>query len=227
MGQRHSGGAGRAQEPESELIADSQRGDRDAFNQLVVLHQADAYALALRMLGNPDAAADVTQDAFFSAYRAIGSFRGTSFRAWLLRIVSNACFDTFRAQARRPAVSLEATLEVDRDAEVPGQGSDSRLPKAMMDASWDPEAIALRSEAIAQIQVALLKLPPEQRLALILSDIQGLAYEEIAQVMGTSLGTVKSRIARGRAHLRGLLLRQPELFGHLHRPGSGRGHDME
>ena len=227
MGQRHSGDDGRAQELERTLIEHSQRGDRGAFNQLVVIHQADAYALALRMLGNPDSAADITQDAFFSAYRAIGSFRGSSFRAWLLRIVSNACFDHFRAQGRRPAVSLEATLEADRDTDVPGQGSDSRLPKAMMDPSWNPEAVALRAEVIEQIQAALLRLQPEQRLAVILSDIQGLAYEEIARVMETSLGTVKSRIARGRAHLRALLLRQPELFGHLYRPGSGHGHDKE
>jgi len=225
--QRRNGDDGRAQEMERTLIEASQRGERDAFNQLVVLHQAGAYAVALRMLGDPDTAADITQDAFFSAYRAIGSFRGASFRAWLLRIVSNACFDHFRAQGRRPSVSLEATLAADRDVEAVGQSSDSRLPKAMMDPSWDPEAIALRAEVIEQIQEALLNVTPEQRLALVLSDIQGLAYEEIAQVMGTALGTVKSRIARGRAHLRAQLLRQPELFGHLHRPGSGHGHDRE
>ncbi|HLZ24175.1 MAG TPA: sigma-70 family RNA polymerase sigma factor [Ktedonobacterales bacterium] len=211
------GGEERVRSLESGLIARSQKGDTRAFNQLVETHQAGAYALALRMLGDPEAAADVTQDAFFSAFRAIGSFKGVSFRAWLLRIVSNGCYDYWRAQGRRPATSLEAALEDDRDGEAAAQSSDARLPRAMIDPSWDPERVALKAEMIEQIQAALLKLPPEQRLAVILSDIQGMPYDEIARVMNTSLGTVKSRISRARTHLRGLLLRHGELFG-----GSGR-----
>ncbi|MGZ3639685.1 MAG: sigma-70 family RNA polymerase sigma factor [Ktedonobacterales bacterium] len=206
---------------EQELVAKSQRGDRDAFNRLVERHQAGAYAVALRMLGDPDVAADVTQDAFFSAYRALGSFKGTSFRAWLFRIVSNGCYDYWRTQKRRPSTSLEATLEGEREGDV-SQGGDAHVPTAMIDASADPERLALRAEMIEHIEKALLKLPPEQRLALILSDIQGLSYDEIARVMETSLGTVKSRIARGRGHLRDLLARQGELFGQARRPGSGR-----
>ncbi|MFI5274528.1 MAG: sigma-70 family RNA polymerase sigma factor [Ktedonobacterales bacterium] len=203
------------------LVERSQHGDVAAFNQLVESHQAGAYALALRMLGDPDVAADVTQDAFFSAFRAIASFRGNSFRAWLFRIVSNGCFDHFRTQGRRPAVSLEATLEDDRDPDGPA-ASDYRMPQAMIDPSWDPEKVALRAETIAQIEAALRLLSPEQRLAVILSDIQGLPYEEIARIMDTSLGTVKSRIARARAHLRGILLRQGELFSPPGRPGNER-----
>ena len=87
-----------------------------------------------------------------------------------------------------------------------------RLPSALIDASWDPEGIALRAEQIEQIEAALQKLAPEQRLALILSDIQGLSYEEIARVTNASLGTVKSRIARARGHMRGILARRGELF---------------
>jgi RNA polymerase sigma-70 factor, ECF subfamily len=206
---------------ESGLIARSQKGDTRAFNSLVELHQSGAYALALRMLGDPEAAADVTQDAFFSAFRAIGSFKGASFRAWLLRIVSNGCYDYWRAQGRRPATSLEATLEDDHDGEATGQGSDARLPRAMIDPSWDPERVALKAEMIEQIQAALLQLPPEQRLAVILSDIQGMPYDEIARVMNTSLGTVKSRISRARTHLRGILLRQGELFRGMGRRDGG------
>lgn len=206
---------------ERELVAKSQQGDRDAFNRLVEWHQAGAYAVALRMLGDPDVAADVTQDAFFSAYRALGSFKGASFRAWLYRIVSNGCYDYWRAQKRRPVTSLEAALEDERDGEM-SQGGDAHLPMAMIDAGADPERLALRAEMIAHIEKALLKLPPEQRLALILSDIQGMSYDEIARVMETSLGTVKSRIARGRGHLRDLLARQGELFGRVRRPESGR-----
>jgi len=190
---------------------------------LVELYQAGAYGLALRMVGDPDVAADVTQDAFFSAYRNIAAFRGSSFRAWLFRIVSNGCLDHFRRQARRPATSLEAAIEPDPEDEA--APADMRLAAALADPGWDPEAVALRAEVVEHIQRALLKLQPEQRLALILSDIQGLPYEEIARVMDTSLGTVKSRIARARAHVRDALARRPELFGHLQRPNSGRQRD--
>jgi RNA polymerase sigma-70 factor, ECF subfamily len=200
------------QAAERALVEKGQRGDRAAFNRLVEQHQSGAYALALRMVGDAEAAADITQDAFFAAYRALASFKGGSFRAWLYRIVSNGCFDHFRTQARRPTTSLEAALGDERDGESPGMGTGSRLPSALIDASWDPEGIALRAEQIEQIEAALQKLAPEQRLALILSDIQGLPYEEIARVTNASLGTVKSRIARARGHLRGILARRGELF---------------
>jgi RNA polymerase sigma-70 factor, ECF subfamily len=200
------------QAAERALVEKGQRGDRAAFNRLVERHQSGAYALALRMVGDAEAAADITQDAFFAAYRALATFKGGSFRAWLYRIVSNGCFDHFRTQARRPATSLEAALGDERDGESPGMGSGSRLPSALIDPSWDPEGIALRAEQIEQIEAALQKLAPEQRLALILSDIQGLPYEEIARVTNTSLGTVKSRIARARGHMRGILARRGELF---------------
>lgn len=198
------------------LIVSSQRGDRRAFNHLVERHQSGAYALALRMLGNPDVAADVTQDAFVSAFRAIASCKGDTFRPWLYRIVSNGCYDYWRAQGRHPTTSLDAELESSRD----DTASDAALPSALIDPTWDPERIALRAELIEHIQQALLKLPAEQRLAVILSDMQGFAYEEIAGVMGTSVGTVKSRIFRARGHLRDILLRQEELFGHPRRPAS-------
>jgi len=205
-------------ETEAALIARGQQGDRAAFNALVERYQATAYALALRMLGDPDMAADVTQDAFFSAFRALASFRGVSFRAWLLRIVSNGCYDVFRAQGRQPATSLDAMLEAEPDG---GGAADAHLPAALIDPTWDPERTALRAEQIRAIEAALLRLPPDQRLAVILSDVQGLAYEEIARVMDTPLGTVKSRIARARGHLRGLLVRSGELSTRAERPNSG------
>ncbi len=201
----------RIAEEERALVARSQQGDLRAFNTLVERHQSGAYALALRMLGDPDQAADVTQDAFFSAWRAIGTFRGSSFRSWLLRIVSNGCFDVFRARGRRPSTSLETLLEGEPDEAGTGQ-SDAHMPAAMIDATWDPERAALRAEVVETIEQALLQLAPEQRLALILSDVQGLPYDEVAQIMDTPLGTVKSRIARARGHLRALLLGHGELF---------------
>jgi RNA polymerase sigma-70 factor (ECF subfamily) len=197
---------GEEQERERTLIARGQEGDRAAFNALVEKYQSAAYALALRMLGDPDTAADVTQEAFFSAYRALATFHGSSFRAWLLRIVSNGCYDIFRARGRQPVTSLEALLEHDDTS-----SSDSRLPTTMVDPSWSPEETALRGETISTIEAALLALPPEQRLAVVLCDIQGMAYEEVARIMETPLGTVKSRIARARAQLRTLLTRGGEL----------------
>ena len=209
-------GAEQERERERSLIARGQQGDRAAFNALVEKYQGAAYALALRMLGDPDTASDVTQEAFFSAYRALGSFHGASFRAWLLRIVANGCYDVFRARGRQPVTSLEALLEHD-DA----SSSDAHLPGAMVDPSWNPEEAALRSETIRAIEAALLQLPPDQRLAVVLCDIQGMAYEEVARIMETPLGTVKSRIARARAQLRALLTRQGELSSHPQR------HDAE
>ncbi|MGH2514278.1 MAG: RNA polymerase sigma factor [Ktedonobacterales bacterium] len=221
MSENPPSGDERVHSLESGLIVRSQKGDTRAFNSLVETHQSSAYALALRMLGDPEAAADVTQDAFFSAFRSIGTFKGASFRAWLLRIVSNGCYDYWRERKRRPATSLEAALEDERGGDTTGSGSDAHLPKAMIDPSWDPERAALRAEQIEQIQTALLHLPPEQRLAVILSDIQGMPYDEIARIMNTSLGTVKSRISRARTHLRGILLRQGELYQGSGRPDGG------
>lgn len=196
---------------ERAAITQSQRGDRRAFNLLVTHYQSAAYGLALRMVGDADAAADVTQDAFFAAFRNIRAFRGSSFRAWLLRIVSNGCYDYWRAQRRRPAESLDALLAGGDDA--PGSSaSDPELARALADDAWNPEGAALRAEMIAAIEGALLRLSPEQRLVIILSDIQGLSYEEIARVADIPLGTVKSRIARARVRLRETLLGQSELF---------------
>lgn len=196
---------------ERAAISRSQRGDRSAFNELVARYQSAAYGLALRMLGDPDAAADVTQDAFFSAFRNIRAFRGGTFRAWLLRIVSNGCYDYWRAQRRRPADSLDALLSSGDEA-LGMQALEPELTEPASQPDWNPEEAALRAEVIAAIEAAILKLAPDQRLVIILSDIQGMSYEEIARVAGTPLGTVKSRIARARARLRELLLAQPELF---------------
>jgi RNA polymerase sigma-70 factor (ECF subfamily) len=201
---------------EPALIARSRHGDVTAFNCLVERYQESAYSLALRMLGSADAAADVTQDAFFSAFRAIAGFRGSAFRPWLLRIVSNGCYDVFREQGRHPSISLDAMLDPTED-----EHSGSFMPAVLQDRRWDPERAVLRGEVIELIHTALLELAPEQRLAVVLSDVQGFSYEEIADIMQTSLGTVKSRISRGRGRMRDLLLAHVELFPTLDR----RPHD--
>ena len=179
-----------ASDAELALIGRAREGDLDAFNALVETHQRAAYNLCLRMLGSPMPAEDATQDAFLSAFRHLGGFHGTSFRAWLMRIAANSCTDELRRRSRRPAISL--------DAPTPGSDDPIDLP----DTAAGPEALALRREQQARVQVALLRLPADQRLAVIMCDMQGFSYEEIAEAMRTSIGTVKSRIARGRDKLR-------------------------
>jgi len=185
---------------ESELVARSQKGNVAAFNQLVILNQDVAYSVALRILGDPDAASDATQEAFISAFQSIGSLRGGSFRVWLLRIVTNACLDMLRSRKRHPSESLDDLLNPEDGA---GGVTDT--------SSETPEEHALRVDLQAEVQRCLLKLPADQRIAVVLSDVHGLSYEEIAKVTKSELGTVKSRISRGRAQMRDLL-RQRELL---------------
>jgi RNA polymerase sigma-70 factor (ECF subfamily) len=182
---------------EPALIAAAKQGDREAFNQLVVHYQSMAYNVAFRILSDRDAAADATQDAFLSAYRAMARFRGGSFRAWLMRIVTNACYDQLRAKKRRPTSSLDENPDPDRE-------------EWNIDPGERPEAYVVRQELGHLIQRGLETLPPEQRTAVVLSDIQGMSYDEIAQTMSTSLGTVKSRLNRGRRKLRDYLIEHVE-----------------
>jgi RNA polymerase sigma-70 factor (ECF subfamily) len=191
---------------EQALVAAARRGDTQAFNNLILTYQTLAYNVAYRTLHDPDAAADATQQAFISAFRALPGFRGGSFKAWLLRIVTNACYDQLRTAKRRPASSLDDML-VDPDHSV-----------MLTDEGESPEDYALRQDLGRVIQNGLDELPPEQRLAVILYDIQGFSYQEIAQATGVSLGTVKSRLSRGRARLRDYLQREQELLPKRHRP---------
>ena len=190
---------------EKELVDRSRQGDLEAFNCLVIAYQDRVYNLCLRMLGSPQAAEDAAQETFLSAYRSVGRMRGPSVRSWLLRIAANASIDELRRRRRQPQLSLEA----------PAPGSDSGRPLEVADSAEGPERLALHGELREALQVELLRLPPDQRLAVILCDLEGLSYEEIAASMGRSIGTVKSRISRGRSRLREALREQPELFGEL------------
>jgi RNA polymerase sigma-70 factor (ECF subfamily) len=185
---------------EQALIASARKGDARAFNQLVMLYQSMAYNVAYRILSDPDAAADATQDAFLSAFKAMRKFRGGSFKAWLLRIVTNACYDQLRVKKRRPATSLD---------DLPVESDHTHY---LRDPAEQPGQYVERRELNQMIQKAISTLPVEQRVVVVLSDVQGLSYQEIAQATGLSLGTVKSRLSRGRAKLRDHLVQQRELL---------------
>jgi len=180
------------------LLERARQGDLDAFNDLVVVYQDLLFALVVRMVPDRDQASDCVQEAFFSAYRNMSSFRGGIVRSWLSRIAINAAMDTQRLRKRRP-VDPYPELE-----------NDSWQPPA--DASADPVTTALETERHRALNRALAEVTDDQRAAIVLYDIEGYDYAEIAQMTGVSLGTVKSRIHRGRIALRGLLADQMELF---------------
>lgn len=178
---------------ETALIHDAQRGDLDAFNRLVLAYQTALYNTALRILGDEDQAADATQEAFISAFRALNSYRGGSFKAWLLRTVTNACYDELRRQKRRPTTPLEPATEDDDEMES---------PRWLADSSMSPEEISEADELEHAIQHCLNALPVDFRAVVVMADIQGLDYTEIASAIRTPLGTIKSRLARARLRLR-------------------------
>jgi len=180
---------------ERRLVEVAQRGDVESFNELVRLFEGRVYTLCYRMLGDAESAADAAQDAFLAAFRNLRSFRGGSFRSWMLRIATNTCYDVLRVRKRRPSVSLD--IEADDES--------ASSPLQIADTAESPDDFAQRRELAAAIQNGLTELPDEQRIVLILSDIQGLAYEEIAQITNSNLGTIKSRLSRGRARLREVL----------------------
>ncbi len=189
---------------EEELVHRSQQGDLASFNCLVETYQTPLYNLALRMLGRSDAAEDATQEAFMHAFRALNSFHGGSFRAWLFSILANACRDELRRRSRRPA-SLDALEE------------EEALPEPATSPRESPEQVVLSRELYGVIALGLEQMPAEQRLAIMLRDVQGFSYEEIAQITGAALGTVKTRLMRGREHLKTFLLRQGELLPEAYR----------
>jgi len=193
---------------DEELIGRCRGGDLEAFNALVAAYQDRVYNLCLRMLGSQQAAEDATQETFISAYRNLERVRGASVRPWLFRIAANVSIDELRRRKRQAHVSLDAPLRQD--------GEERSLDVA--DPTPGPEQFALRGELKLAISVELQRLPADQRLAVVLCDVEGLSYEEIAEAMGSSVGTVKSRISRGRARLREALRARPELFGELIRP---------
>jgi RNA polymerase sigma-70 factor (ECF subfamily) len=180
------------------LLERAREGDLDAFNDLVTLYQDQLFALVVRMVPDRDQASDVTQEAFFSAYRNLAGFRGGSVKSWLNRIAVNAAMDTQRARKRRP-VQPYPELE-----------DESWQPPA--DESADPVTTFLTTERAHVLNAALASITSDQRMAIVLFDVEGYDYQEIADMTGVSLGTVKSRIHRGRLALRDRLADRMDLF---------------
>jgi len=180
---------------ETALVHAALKGDLDAFNRLVLAYQDMAFNLAYRMLSEEDAAEDATQNAFLAAYRNLKSYRGGSFRAWVLRIVTNTCYDELRRRQRRPTVPLEPSNdEDDEEIETPAWLADPNTPT--------PEEALEQSEIDQAVQRCLQGLPEDFRAVVILADIEGLDYHEVSSAIGKPLGTVKSRLARARLRLR-------------------------
>ena len=180
------------------LIERAKAGELDGFNDLVTCYQDHLFALVARMVPDRDQASDAVQEAFFSAFRNLASFRGGSVRSWLTRITVNAAMDMQRAKRRRP---VQPYPELEDDAWQPPAGD-----------THDPERIALKTERTRAITNALSDITSDQRTAIVLFDVEGYDYAEIADMTGVSLGTVKSRIHRGRLAMRALLEGRMELF---------------
>ena len=180
------------------LLERARGGDLAAFNDLVMAYQDQLFALVVRMVPDRDQASDVTQEAFFSAFRNLAGFRGGSVKSWLNRIAVNAAMDTQRARKRRP-VQPYPELE-----------DESWQPPASEDA--DPVTTALTTERTGVLNAALATITDDQRTAIVLFDVEGYDYQEIADMTGVSLGTVKSRIHRGRLALRDRLDDRMDLF---------------
>jgi RNA polymerase sigma-70 factor (ECF subfamily) len=180
------------------LLDRAREGDLNAFNDLVVVYQDMLFALIVRMVPDRDSASDAVQEAFFSAYRNMAGFRGGSVKSWLSRIAINAAMDAQRLKKRRPADPY------------PELEDDTWQPPA--DASSDPVTTSLTAERHHALNSALARVTNDQRTAIVLYDVEGYDYAEIAELTNVSIGTVKSRIHRGRLALRELLHDRMDLF---------------
>lgn len=188
---------------ESLLIEKAADGDLDAFNQLVFTYQELAYNLAYRIMADEAAAADATQDAVISMYRKLNNYRGGSFKAWFLRIVTNACYDELRKQKRRPTITLEPETE---------EGDLIESPEWIADKSPGLEETMMNTQLEKAIQDCLNNLNEKHRAVMIMVDVSGEDYETVAEVIQSPVGTVKSRLSRARLKMQECLQSARELL---------------
>jgi RNA polymerase sigma-70 factor (ECF subfamily) len=195
---------------EEALIRQAKKGDIAAFNRLVLYYQEAVYNVAYRIMGEPQSAEDIAQETFITAYKSLNSFRGGSFKAWILRIATNRCYDELRRHKRRPQSSIEEMTEENESLAFLRSPEDG------------PEQHRQRVELAVAIERCLDGLPEDQRVATVLCDVEGHDYQEIADIMRVSLGTVKSRLSRARARLRDCLQQSKELLPAQYRLESSR-----
>ena len=188
---------------EEALISDAQNGSLDAFNTLILTYQDNVFNAALRIMGDEDLASDAAQEAFISAFKGIQAFRGWSFKGWLMRIVTNACYDELRRKKRRPTTPLEPETD---------NGEEMDSPRWLADPNMTPDQVAEADELEHAILHCLDNLPLDFKTVVVMADIQGLDYSEVASSVRVPLGTVKSRLARARLRLQECLQGFAELL---------------
>jgi RNA polymerase sigma-70 factor (ECF subfamily) len=188
---------------EQALITDAQGGNLDAFNTLILYYQDSVFNTALRIMGDGDTAADAAQEAFISAFKNISTFRGGSFKGWLMRIVTNACYDELRRKKRRPTTPLEPDNE---------DGEEMDSPRWLADPNMTPAQQSEADELEHAIQHCINNLPLEFKTVVVMTDLQGMDYSEVAIAVRVPLGTIKSRLARARLRLRECLQGFAELL---------------
>ena len=187
---------------EEQWIEKAKQGDPQAFEELVLKYQDKIYTLAVRMVRDREEAADLAQEAFIRAWQNLGSFQGnSSFGTWLHRLATNVCLDHLRKQARRQEIATSVSLD--------DENSGWTEP---VDVTQDPQRRLEQSQLRQAVEQGLEQLPEHHRRALVMREIAGLSYQEIAGELGVDLGTVKSRIARARMNLRKILLEDGNLF---------------
>ena len=184
-----------------DLVGRARRGDREAFTQLIMQYQVPLYNMALRMVGRPDDAADIAQEAFLRAWEKIRTLRDAPFKSWLFQIGANLCYDHFR-RGKRYGVMPDEDQTSHQTGNVVGLGI----------ATPDPQERAEANERTRLVRDSIQALDHDMRIAIILRDVNGMAYDEIAAVLRVPLGTVKSRIARARAQVQEQLQRHPDFF---------------
>ena len=183
---------------EEKLISRAAKGDASAFNELLGLHEKKMYAVCLRMCANQEDAQDCLQEAMLRIYRSISGFKGqSSFSTWIYRVAMNTCLDELRKKKNKQAASLDSLLDTGWS---PSDDYDT------------PEHHAIEGERKKAIRTVISELPDDMRSAIVLRDIEGFSYEEISEMLGINVGTIKSRISRGREKLREKIRKKPELF---------------
>ena len=186
---------------EKDLIRKAKQGDMQAFEELILKHEKIVYNVALRMMNHSEDARDISQEVFLKAYRSLANFDERSqFSTWLYRITHNTCIDEMRKRKGKQSYSLEAELE----------NEEGSMQRQIAYEGDTPEESLLREEQKSEILRALDTLSEEHKAAIILRDVKGLSYEEIAEILELSLGTVKSRISRARNHLKTEILKIQE-----------------